>query len=334
MSSIYARTCLTGILILSLLSCGGKRERSGEEKPARVVSVPDFNADSAYAFVSRQVAFGPRVPNTPAHRNAGDFLVATFKRYGAAVTIQEFDGVTFDGKKVFLRNIIASFYPNLQKRILLAAHWDTRPFADRDKDQPDAKMDGANDGGSGVAVILEMARQFSLGKPPAAGVDIILFDGEDWGEKEGQSNKAAPPEGLDSWWCLGSQYWSKHKHKPNYSAYYGILLDMVGGKGSRFFREGHSMEYAPKIVDKVWGTATRLGHADRFLLQQQGGVMDDHYFVNEIAGIPMIDIIPYDPAAKNFWLHHHTTHDNMENISKETLKAVGDVVMNVIYYEE
>ncbi|NOT75336.1 MAG: M28 family peptidase [Cyclobacteriaceae bacterium] len=321
------------ILLIGFLASCGKKEKPVEETPQRLIKVPIFNADSAFWFTEKQVKFGPRIPNSPAHKTTGDYLTTTLKNYGASVITQEFESNSFDGKKLFLRNIIASFYPEKQKRILLAAHWDTRPFSDKDKDKPDAKFDGANDGASGVAVLLEVARTLSQNSAPDTGIDIILFDGEDWGEKENASGRIQPPQGLNSWWCLGSQYWGKHKHKPNYTAYYGILLDMVGAQGTHFFQEGYSMEYAPKIVDKVWNTAARLGHGSLFVRQKNGSITDDHVYVNELAKIPMIDIIPYDPSSGSFGDYHHTQKDNMSVISKETLGAVGNVLMNVIYYE-
>src|SRR3979490_93404 len=239
-----------------LISCGGERGKNAvSETPLSVLNVPRFSGDSAYYFVDQQVKLGPRIPNSPAHRRAGDYFISQFQKYGAKVNVQEFEAITFDNQQLKLRNIIAVFNPSKQKRILLAAHWDTRPFADKDSIHRNAPFDGANDGASGVGVLLEMARQ--LGKTPAsAGVDIVLFDGEDWGEKDGMA-EGPPANGLPGWWCLGAQYWAKNKS--NYTAYYGILLDMVGAKGSRFFREGNSLEYAPKIVDKAWNTAERLG---------------------------------------------------------------------------
>jgi hypothetical protein len=315
-------------------SCGGEKEKKlSSEQPARTVNVPRVNADSAYFFVEKQIGFGPRIPNSTAHQRAGDYFIKRFQQYGAIVNVQEFEATTFDNHRLKLRNIIATFNPDKQKRILLAAHWDTRPFADKDSTRKDAPFDGANDGASGVGVLLEIARQ--LGKnPPLAGVDMILFDGEDWGEKDGADRKEPPPGDFQEWWCLGSQYWSHHKHKANYSAYYGILLDMVGAKGSRFFREGVSLEYAPRIVDKVWNTAERLGFSNYFVKQNAGGITDDHRFVNEIAKIPMIDIVQYQPGVGYFGDYHHTRKDNMSIISKETLGVVGDVLMNVIYFEE
>ncbi|HWA36156.1 MAG TPA: M28 family peptidase [Cyclobacteriaceae bacterium] len=328
--SIVVSVAVAAVLISS---CGSKKTETEQEAPARTVTVPVFNSDSAFHFVETQVGFGPRIPNTPAHKQAGDYFVSKLKQYGAAVIEQEFEATTFDGKKLFLRNIIGSYSPEKQKRILLAAHWDTRPFSDRDPQKPMAQFDGANDGASGVAVLLEIARAIK-GTTPDAGVDIILFDGEDWGEKYNESGKVPPSAGLDTWWCLGSQYWSKHKHKPNYTAYYGILLDMVGAKGSHFFKEGGSMQYAPRIVEKVWSTASRLGQSSLFVNQTEAAITDDHIYINEIAKIPTIDIVHFDPVVGYFGQYHHTQADNLSVISKDVLGAVGTVMLNVIYYEE
>lgn len=316
-----------------LLSCGGKNEKKEEKQSKRFIKVPVFNSDSAYQFVAKQVAFGPRIPNSPSHRKAGDYFIAKFREYKAVTSIQEFDATSFDGQKLFLRNIIASYFPEKTKRILLAAHWDTRPFADKDLQQPSAKFDGANDGGSGVGVLLEVARALASNAPPDVGVDIILFDGEDWGETE-TVVRSRPPQGLDSWWCLGSQYWSKHPHKPHYSAYYGILLDMVGAKGAHFFQEGHSLEFAPKIVEKIWSTASRLGYSSIFVRQKEAPITDDHLYINGMARIPTADIVHFDPVLGYFGDFHHSKKDNLSLISKETLDAVGTVLLNVVYYEE
>lgn len=296
--------------------------------------VPVFSGDSAYHFVQQQVDFGPRVPNSAAHQKTGDFLVRKLKEYGALVVEQSFSTESFDGQRLKLRNIIASFYPDKTKRILLAAHWDTRPFADKDREQPNAPFDGANDGASGVGVLLEVARLLHKSGGPTVGVDIILFDGEDWGEPENKQSAVALPKGQDSWWCLGSQYWAKNKHKSNYSAYYGILLDMVGGKNSTFYKEGYSQFYAPSVVEQVWTTAGNLGYSHLFSNADQGSVTDDHYYVTTLAKIPMIDIINFDPISKNFGASHHTTQDNMEGISKETLHLVGNTLLHVVYQEE
>ena len=318
--------------VLILASCTGEKDNKTAAGTEKTVTVPGFNADSAYSFVKKQVSYGPRVPSTISHQKTGDFLVQDLKGRGAVVIEQRFSGTTYSNQKIDLRNIIASFYPEKKKRILLAAHWDTRPFADKDSEKPNSTFDGANDGASGVGVLLEIARLISKDSLPNAGVDIILFDGEDWGEPGEQERETPLPKNLSDWWCLGSQHWSKNKHKSNYTAQYGILLDMVGGKDARFAREGYSVEYAPGIVDKVWNTASRLGYSHIFLQEKTGFITDDHRFVNELGKIPMIDIISYDPAT-GFGDFHHTRKDNMENISKETLQVVGTTLLHVIYNE-
>lgn len=323
-------------ILVFMLSCGKdseKKQTSGADKPVKTVQVPPFNADSAYQFVANQVAFGPRIPNTAPHRQAADYFVETLKRFGAQVTIQEFQAKNYSGQTLNLKNIIAAFDPEKQKRILLAGHWDTRPFSDKDPENPDAPFPGANDGASGVGVLLEIARVISY-KSPEVGVDIILFDGEDWGEKTGEERRHQLPQDLSEWWCLGSQHWSKNKHKTNYSAYYGILLDMVGARNAQFHREGYSMEFAPSIVGKVWDHAQRLGYSHVFVRKTQGEVTDDHLFVNTVARIPMINIVHFEPGIGYFGDFHHAQKDNLEIISKEMLGIVGTTVLNTIYHEE
>jgi glutaminyl-peptide cyclotransferase len=319
---------------IALLSCNTeKKDNSKGEKPARTLNVPAFNADSAFAFVKKQVDFGPRIPNSPAHKAAGDYLVQSLKQYGAQVQVQEFKQETFDAQSLNLRNIIGSFNPEKSRRILLAAHWDTRPYSDKDKEKPSAPFQGANDGASGVGVLLEIARLIKTSSAPDVGIDIIFFDGEDWGERVNQEDVPLRDD-LRDWWCLGSQYWAKNKHKPNYSAYFGILVDMVGAKNAQFHREGYSLEYAPGIVDKVWAAAGKLGYSHVFIKGNQAGITDDHVFVNELAKIPMIDIVQFEPGIGYFGEFHHTQKDNIELIGKETLKAVGQTVMQVVYSEE
>ncbi|MDH5476129.1 MAG: M28 family peptidase [Cyclobacteriaceae bacterium] len=319
------------VIGLHLISCSdAKKERAvvvKEEKP--LLQAPSFNADSAYAFIKKQVDFGPRVPNSAEHVAAGDYFVEKFKAYGAEVKEQNFEATTFDGVNLSLRNIISSFNPQATKRILLATHWDSRPFADKDEHAPNEAMEAANDGASGVGVLLEIGRQLSI-KMPHVGVDIILFDGEDWGEK--YNMRGVPtPEGLSSWWCLGSQYWSKNKN--GYGAYYGILLDMVGARGAQFHIEGLSNRYAPKVVKKIWNTASDIGYSNYFIPEKQSEITDDHQFVNEVAKIPMVDIVHYDPNHGYFGDYHHTHKDNLSLIDKRTLKAVGQTVLTVIFNE-
>jgi glutaminyl-peptide cyclotransferase len=322
------------LFVFFLNACSQEPEQTFSQEntePKPVIPVPVFNVDSAYHYVQQQVDFGPRVPNTAAHSATADFLVQKLESYGANVQIQSFEAPAYDGTPLALQNIIASFNPSVSKRILLAAHWDSRPFADKDSQHKHEPIDGANDGGSGVAVLLELARLFQI-QSPNVGVDIILFDGEDYGEPEGyeKSNESSN----QVWWCLGSQYWAENKHQKNYMAYYGILLDMVGAEGAQFYREGVSMRAAPSVVKKVWGKAQELGHGRYFVYENSPEIVDDHIYVNYNAKIPMIDIIEYAPGSDTYFPpYHHTHQDNMEIISKETLQAVGETVANVVYAE-
>jgi len=334
-------TLFTALCLVAMLAaCGGGNEKkntgnkgSAANKPA-LKPAPTFNADSAYAFIEAQVAIGPRVPNTATHNQARQYLVNTLERLGATVQEQSFVGQHFSGP-LQLTNIIGSFYPEKRKRILLAAHWDTRPIADKETDEAlmNKPIDGANDGGSGVGVLLEVARTLqAAGTAPEVGVDIIFFDGEDWGPAEG-SPESETADG-SRYWCLGSQHWSANKHQTNYTAYYGILLDMVGAKGATFYREGVSMNYAPTVVRKVWGIAGALGHGQYFVQQDVGPILDDHVYVNRVAKLNMIDIVDHEPGSNGFFAdYHHTQADNMEVIDKQVLFAVGNTVMHVLYNE-
>lgn len=319
------------VLPLILWSCGTKKEKKETvaQKPQHTVKVPNFNPDSAYAFTAKQVAFGPRTLNSTAHKKTGDYLVQKFKSYGGKVYEQTFDAKGYDGETYYLRNIIASFNPKQKKRIILASHWDTRPIADMDTVDTNKPIDGANDGAAGVGVILEIARVISQNAGPNVGVDMVLFDGEDNGEPEGQRSR-----GSQIYWCLGSQYWAKHPHVANYSAYYGILLDMVGAKNATFFKEGGSMQFAPTVMNQVWSNAHELGYGRYFIDQPAGGITDDHIFVNRDAKIPMIDIVDCNPALDTYFkAYHHTHADNMDLISKESLDAVGETLLHTLYWE-
>jgi len=304
------------------ISCGDT-DKTQSSKPTRIVSVPSFNADSAYFFVEEQVNFGPRIPNTNAHDAAGDRIINRLEAYGAKVTIQPFDATTYDNVLLSLRNIMGSFNPEAKKRILLATHWDTRPWASKEEEDKTVQFDGANDGGSGVGVLLEIARTIQSSTPPDVGVDLLFFDGEDWGQEGG---------GKAETWCLGSQYWAKNKG--NYSAYYGILLDMVGGKNAQFPYEGISRQMAKKVLTNVWTHASEAGYSRYFIPRREGSITDDHYYVNKIAKIPMVDILHWEPEHGYFGDWHHTVRDDMSLIDKNTLKAVGQTVLRVVYYEE
>ena len=320
-------------LLMTATACGGTKNQKADAIQSEIisVSVPTFNADSAYQYVKNQVDFGPRVPNTKEHVACGNYLADQLESFGAKITNQYADLVAYDGTILKARNIIGSFQPENKKRIALFAHWDSRPWADHD---PDAKNHykpilGANDGASGVGVLLEIARQIQQ-QQPELGIDIILLDAEDYGTHSKQNVNSK-----EEHWCLGSQYWARVPHTPNYNARFGILLDMVGGHNPKFYREYFSERYAKDVNRKVWDAAKRLGYDNFFVDEQGGGATDDHLFINRIAGIKTIDIIPYDPTDQwSFDQHWHTVKDDMDNINPETLQVVGQTVMEVIYNEK
>lgn len=305
-----------------------------DEPKVQLVTTPDFNADSSFFFVAKQVKFGKRIPNTAAHEACAKYFVETFKKYNWSVIEQKFESEAFDKTKLKLNNIIASYNPTAAKRILLTAHWDSRPFADQEADEKIQKqpIDGANDGGSGVGVLLELARVISTAKDkPTVGIDIILFDGEDYGAP----SFAEHTPNSSKTWCLGSQYWSNHKHKPDYQAFYGILLDMVGGKGAKFAMDGTSKMYAPVVQRNVWNVAKSLGYSNVFVDQVSEEIIDDHLYVNQIAKIPMVDIIEYEPSdGAYFSPTWHTLKDNIDNIDKNSLKIVGQTLLQLVYMEK
>ena len=293
------------------------------------VTVGAFDADSAYAFIKKQVEFGPRVPNTTAHSDCAEWFVKTLKQWTPDVVVQAFQAKAFDGRPLNGKNIIASFNAEAKDRILLCAHWDSRPFADHDPNPANhyKPVMGANDGASGAGVLLEVARQLSLRKP-AAGVDILLLDLEDFGE-----HRNWPGYSEDSW-ALGSQYWARNPHRPGYAARCGILLDMVGAADAVFPMEGTSMYYAPAVMRKVWEMARALGHSTYFLARETDPLIDDHLYINKIAGIPTVDIIHYDDRRGGFPASWHTVGDTLDKIDVNTLKAVGETVLAMIYQGE
>jgi glutaminyl-peptide cyclotransferase len=318
------------VLLLAVVwACGNEKSTETRTEQTTYRSVPEFNADSAYFYVQKQVDFGPRVPNTESHRQTRNWLIEEFRGFGFEVESQDFQAKTYDNLFWNLSNIIASYNPAATKRILLAAHWDTRRIADKDTQRIDEPIDGANDGGSGVAVLLEIARTISMSEEkPQIGIDFILFDGEDDGEPEHANTR----DNSQIWWCLGSQHWSKNPHQKGYTAYFGILVDLVGAKGARFYREGYSMQYGKNIVNKVWNYAAELGYSDIFISRDAPEIIDDHLFVNKNAGIPMINIVEFSPDF-GFGHYHHTHNDNMEIIDKRSLKAVGQTVLFTLYQE-
>jgi glutaminyl-peptide cyclotransferase len=319
--------------IVFATSCNGNKNTQNntssntvENTTAPIVrTVPSFNEDNAFAFIEKQVAFGPRVPNTVGQLQTANWLETQLKLYTDTVYRQETTLTAGDGKtQLRCINLIASINPKATKRILLLAHWDTRPWADQDSKNIDKPIVGADDGGSGTAVILEIAQTIKNTPLHNAdlGIDILLADVEDYGKSEW---------GEDSY-ALGTQYWARNPHVSNYRADHGILLDMVGGKNATFRQEGFSREYAPNIVQNVWVAAYRAGYSAYFLNEPGGYIADDHVPVNRIIKIPTIDIINLPPGSRTgFVAHWHTHDDNIQNIDKNTLKAVGQTLLYYLY---
>ena len=314
------------LLSLSLSACGGSVQKS-ETRSQASIEVPSFSADSAYGYVAEQVAFGPRVPNTSAHKECAHYLHTSLERMGAKVVCQEASVTAFDGTHLNAMNIIGSFSPEKQRRILLCAHWDSRPFSDAEANPElwNTPIDGANDGASGVGVLLEIARLIPS-MDLNVGVDIIFFDAEDYGTPEFYEG----PQEQDTW-CLGSQHWAKTPHVPNYKAEYGILLDMVGAADALFTYEYFSYQYGAHLLEKVWKTAQNLGYGRWFVPTKTYPITDDHYYINTLARIPCIDIIHHNPHTTHgfgpFW---HTQADNITGINKATLAVVGNTLLHVL----
>ena len=341
-------------LLLFATSCGGSKKTPAEPSATTSLAEPvgiAFSADSAYAFCQAQCDFGPRTMNSEAHERCGQWIADKFQSYGLHVTEQRATLKGFDGTPLLSNNIIASYQPELTDRILICAHWDSRPWADNDPDPANHSKPvmAANDGASGVAVMLELARllseecrvksEESAAAPETTavansqlstlnsqlGVDFICFDAEDWGD-----------DGYSDSWALGAQHWAKNLHKPGYKARFGILLDMVGGQQARFCREGFSLYYAPQVVDRVWRAAAEAGYSSYFPKEDGGNITDDHGPVNEVAKIPCIDIIPYYPHCEqgSFGPTWHTVNDDMQHIDRNTLKAVGQTLVQVLFTEK
>ncbi len=329
------RLCLLsrgGLLVLLMLTFTFCKNDTAENPPPAeptvdpTLKVPRFEKDSAYQYVARQVSFGPRVVNTEAHRQTKEWLVAKLKEMGLQVIEQDFTATAYTGDKLQSTNIIGQYNPEQKNRILLAAHWDSRPFTDSplydgDTSQP---VLGADDGASGVGVLLEIARQLQANPIKNMGVDIVFFDAEDYGESGGGDANS---------WALGSQHYARNlpgQHKPRY----GILLDMVGARNARFAVEQYSMRFAPELVRKVWQLADQMGYSNYFVDADGGAITDDHYFVSTISGIPMIDIINRQATTETgFGAHWHTPDDTMDIIDERTLRAVGQVLLATIYRE-
>ena len=328
MKHSYILACCTAIL-LAIASCKDDDSESNADttdtaSAAPAVQTPAFNADTAYQYVAAQVAFGPRVPGTSAQKSCAAWMETRLRAFCDTVYRQSTTVTGGDKKSLPCINLVGAINPAAQRRILLLAHWDSRPWADEDTKDQDKPILAADDGASGVAVLLELARALKgQPLPENLGVDILFIDVEDYGRTEW---------GEDSY-CLGTQYWARNPHVPGYHADYGILLDMVGARAARFPMEQSSSRYAPDVQQRVWQAASTAGYSSYFpAVHSRNGVTDDHVYVNELARIPTIDIIHLTDATRsNFPAHWHTHGDNMSVIDKNTLQAVGQTLLQVLF---
>ena len=275
-----------------------------------------FDGNAALDLAQQQCAFGPRVPGTAAHAKCADWLMTTLQASCDTVIMQTGTVQTATEGPLGIKNIIGVINPDASQRLLLLAHWDTRPWADNDPDAANHRKPvmGANDGASGVGVLLQLAKQLKA-DGTTLGIDIVLVDAEDMGVDDNEES-----------WALGTQYWASHPHVQGYKPVFGILLDMVGASDATFTREYYSTQYARGFVDLVWNNAA----GSHFINAQGGAVTDDHIFVNR-AGIPCVDIIDMrSDSPTGFCPEWHTVHDTMDAIDPATLGEVGQTLLNVI----
>ncbi|GAB4449155.1 MAG: M28 family peptidase [Bacteroidia bacterium] len=321
------------VIVLLAYSCSSNQNENNlnpqkvtkqvEEKFWKIT--PEFNADSCYYFIKYQTDLGPRNPGSKGHQKCVEWIHNFFESYHLKTTLQKFPATTFDNKQWIGINIIAQYRPELKNRILLCAHYDTRPIADRDNEKnKNTPILGANDGASGVAVIMSITQALQKLPLQNVGVDFVLFDLEDYGQPSGESQT----------WCLGSQFWAKNISATSNKPEVGILLDMVGDTNAVFPKEGISVQFHPVLVHDIWSIAQKAGFSRYFIDESTNDITDDHLFINTLANIPCIDIIHYYPNKTDFFEHHHKVSDDMKNISKSTLKAVGQTLLYYLYKKD
>lgn len=311
-------------LLLTLPGCDSVARMRGSQTA--------FDGDSALAYARAQVAFGPRVPGTPAHKAAGDWIVTQMRARADSVEVQEWTHTTQNGLKLPMRNVIARFRPEQSARVLYVTHWDSRPTADSDRNlgARQRPVDGANDGASGVGLFVALADAFKK-TPPTVGVDLLFVDGEDWGQFEDVNDTTKNRDVL-----IGSQYFARTM-PATYKPIFGVVWDMIGDKALNIRQEGHSISNAPEVVSRVWGVAKELGYGKYFVDESTGGITDDHLPLIR-KGLRVIDVIDInycsdgdpncnDGMATNL---HHTIGDTIEQISAKSLKIIGDVALTLV----
>ena len=302
------------LLLCLVVGCNGDANGGSAAQSTSAATSTGFNGTAAYNYAKAQVDFGPRVPGTPAAKQAGDWIIRQMRARADTVIVQSFTYATADGKKLPLRNILARFRPELSERVLYLTHWDSRPISESAATEAERKMPvpGANDGASGVGMFIALADVLKKTKPNV-GVDLLFTDGEDYG-------KFGPPE-VDV--LIGAKYFATHLPSPGYKPLYGVLWDMIGDKDLRIPYEMLSFQQAPEVVSRVWQTAADLGHGDVFVQESGGDVTDDHIPLLNV-GLHVIDVIDltYPP--------HHTPQDTMDKISAKSLAIVGDVATALV----
>ena len=335
------------LCVASLLFAACKSKQATNDISSLTPVGPAFVADSAFAFCQAQCDFGPRTMNSEAHDRCAQWIVKKFQQYGCQTTLQEATLTGYDGTSLRSTNIIASYRPAASdstaagEKILLCAHWDSRPWADNDPDSTNwhKPVMAANDGASGVAVMLEIARLLQQADSLKVGVDFICFDAEDWGTPQWDTTTQVQGDP----WALGAQYWSQQyaaalsNSAQGVARYrFGILLDMVGGQGARFYKERFSKQYASQVVEKVWAAARVVGYGSMFPDSDGEHITDDHVSVNTVAHVPCIDIIPFYPECEQsgFGPTWHTVNDDMQHIDLNTLQGVGQTVIQVLFSEK
>jgi hypothetical protein len=325
---------LFAVMASMLVACGGRSGRNiGGPDTITLAPCPTFNADTCMKYIQEQCNFGPRVTGSKEADLCRQYIAEQFRRFGAVVEEQQADVTLWDGKVLPACNIIAKLNPDNTDRVIVCAHWDSRPWADNDEDEKNHRTPvlAANDGASGVAMMMEICRLLQQ-TPIKVGIDFICFDAEDMGTPQW----AETEESTSETWCLGSKFWAERAREEGYRARYGVLLDMVGGRGSVFPPEKVSQDYAQPIASLFVRLGNQLGYGHYFPLNREGGfLMDDHVNINRIARVPCIDVVPnFTDGPSSFGPTWHTVNDTPENIDTNVLEAVGQTLTQLIYNEE
>lgn len=310
-----ARRAMLGAALVGVL--GGCAKKDADTPPTRPILTTEFDGQAALKYAAAQVAFGPRIPGTDAARKAGDWIAAQMRARGATVVEQTWTHKTKSGRALPLRNILARFNPQATQRVLYLTHWDTRPTADQEEDPADQlkPFDGANDGASGVGLLLALADALQK-KPSAFGVDLLFVDGEDYGDFSTNTDV-----------LLGSQHFASNLPNSRYAPVFGVLFDMIGDADLRIPQEINSVQRAPDVVQRVWSKAADMGRGAIFVTRAGEQITDDHIPLLDV-GLKVIDVIDLDYGPGN--AYHHTRKDTMDKLSAESLKAVGDVALALL----